>query len=92
MVHTGWGELLLLLLGTNLLLQKTRKHTQSKTTCSGYLLHQQMMLLLIHWEKAAMQVDLVDEHQDAKDNPMDAVKHGFGLDNIQSIVKLYIEH
>ena len=51
-----------------------------------------MMLLLIHWIKAAMQADLVDEHQDAKANPMDAVKHGFSLENIQSIVKLYIEH
>ena len=39
-----------------------------------------------------MQADLVDEHHDAKANLMDAVKRGFSLENIQSIVKLYVEH
>ena len=33
---------------TDLLLSKTKKHTMNKNTCSQYLLHQQMMLLLIH--------------------------------------------
>ena len=39
-----------------------------------------------------MQTDLVDEHRYSTVNLMDAVKHGFSLENIQSIVKLYIEH
>ena len=39
-----------------------------------------------------MQADLVDEHHDARANLLDAVKRGFSLDNIQSIVKLYVEH
>ena len=39
-----------------------------------------------------MQAGLVDEHHDAKANLMDAVKRGFSLENIQSIVKLYVEH
>ena len=39
-----------------------------------------------------MQADLVDEHHDAKANLMDPVKRGFSLENIQSIVKLYVEH
>ena len=46
----------------------------------------------LSWVKAAMQADLVDEHHDAKANLMDAVKCGFILENIQSIVKLYVEH
>ena len=46
----------------------------------------------LSWVKAAMQADLVDEHHDAKANLMDAVKRGFSLENIQSIVKLYVEH
>ena len=44
----------------------------------------------LSWVKAAMQADLVDEHHDAKANLMDAVKRGFSLENIQSIVKLYV--
>ena len=46
----------------------------------------------LSWVKAAMQAGLVDEHHDAKANLMDAVKRGFSLENIQSIVKLYVEH
>ena len=46
----------------------------------------------LSWVKATMQADLVDEHHDAKANLMDAVKRGFSLENIQSIVKLYVEH
>ena len=42
--------------------------------------------------QAAMQADLVDKHHDAKANLMDTVKSGFSLENIWSIVKLYIEH
>ena len=47
---------------------------------------------LLSWVKAAMQADLVDEHHDAKANLLDAVKRGFSLENIQSMVKLYVEH
>ena len=46
----------------------------------------------LSWVKAAIQADLVDEHHDAKANLLDAVKRGFSLENIQSIVKLYVEH
>ena len=46
----------------------------------------------LSWVKAAMQADLVDKHHDAKANLLDAVKRGFSLENIQSIVKLYVEH
>ena len=46
----------------------------------------------LSWVKAAMQADLVDQHHDAKANLMDAVKCGFSLENIQFIVKLYVEH
>ena len=46
----------------------------------------------LSWVKAAMLAGLVDEHHDAKANLMDAVKRGFSLENIQSIVKLYVEH
>ena len=46
----------------------------------------------LSWVKAAMQADLVDEHHDARANLLDAVKRGFSLENIQSIVKLYVEH
>ena len=46
----------------------------------------------LSWVKAAMQADLVDQQHDARANLMDAVKHGFSLENIQSIVKLYVEH
>ena len=33
-----------------------------------------------------------DKHHDAKAILMDTVKSGFSLENIWSIVKLYIEH
>ena len=46
----------------------------------------------LSWVKVAMKANLVDEHHDARANLMDAVKRGFSLENIQSIVKLYVEH
>jgi len=42
--------------------------------------------------KEAMQADLVDEHHDAQANLLDTVKCSSSLENIQSIVKLYVEH
>ena len=39
-----------------------------------------------------MEAGLVDEHHDARATLMDAVKRGFSLENIQSIVKMYVEH
>ena len=44
------------------------------------------------WIKIAMHAGLVDEHHDAMANLMDAVKRGFTLDSIQSIIKIYLEH
>ena len=44
------------------------------------------------WVKAAMEANLVDEQHDARATLMDAVKRGFSLENIQSIVKMYVEH
>ena len=39
-----------------------------------------------------MEANLVDEHHDARATLMDAVKRGFSLENIQSIVKMHIEN
>ena len=39
-----------------------------------------------------MEANLVDEHHDARATLMDAVKRGFSLENIKSIVKLYVEN
>ena len=44
------------------------------------------------WVKAAMEANLVDEQHDARATLMDAVKRGFSLENIRSIVKVYVEH
>ena len=44
------------------------------------------------WVRAAMEANLVDEHHDARATLMDAVKRGFSLENIQSIVKMYVEN
>ena len=44
------------------------------------------------WVKAAMEANLVDEQHDARATLMDAVKHGFSLENIRTIVKMYVEH
>ena len=44
------------------------------------------------WVKAAMEANLVDEQHDARATLMDAVKRGFSLENIRSIVKMYVEH
>ena len=44
------------------------------------------------WVKAAMEANLVDEQHDARATLMDAVKRGFSLENIQPIVKMYVEH
>ena len=44
------------------------------------------------WVKAAMEANLVDEQHDARATLMDAVKRGFSLENIRTIVKMYVEH
>ena len=44
------------------------------------------------WVRVAMEANLVDEHHDARATLMDAVKRGFSLENIRSIVKMYIEN
>ena len=44
------------------------------------------------WVRAAMEANLVDEHHDARATLMDAVKRGFSIENIQSIVKMYVEN
>ena len=44
------------------------------------------------WVQAAMEANLVDEQHDARATVMDAIKRGFNLENIQSIVKMYVEH
>ena len=44
------------------------------------------------WIQAAMHANLVDQHHDVRANLMDAVKRGFNFENIQSLVKLYLEH
>ena len=39
-----------------------------------------------------MEANLVDEQHDARATFMDAVKHSFSLENIRSIVKMYVKH
>ena len=36
-----------------------------------------------------MEANVIDEHHDARATLVDAVKWGFSLENIQSIVKVY---
>ena len=44
------------------------------------------------WIQVAMNANLVDQHHDVRANLMDAVKCGFNFENIQSLVKMYMEN
>ena len=44
------------------------------------------------WIQVAMSANLVDQHHDVRANLMDAVKRGFNFENIQSLVKMYLEN
>ena len=46
----------------------------------------------LSWIQVAMNANLVDQHDDVKASLFDAVKRGFNVENIQSLVKLYLEH
>ena len=39
-----------------------------------------------------MTKNMVDQHHDIRANLMDAVKRGFNFENIQSLVKMYLEN
>ena len=46
----------------------------------------------LSWIEVAMKANLVDQHHDVKANLLDAVKRGFKIENIQSLVQMYLEH
>ena len=45
----------------------------------------------LSWIQAAMNVNLVDQHHDVRANLLDAVKREI-CENIQTLVKMYLEH
>lgn len=44
------------------------------------------------WIQVAINANIVDQHYDVKANLQDAVKRGFTLENIRTLVQMYLEH
>ena len=44
------------------------------------------------WIQVANNANIVDQHYDVKANLQDAVKRGFTLENIRTLVQMYLEH
>ena len=46
----------------------------------------------LSWVQVAINANIVDQHHDVRANLLDAVKRGFDVDNIRSLVQMYLEH
>ena len=46
----------------------------------------------LSWIQVAVNVNLVDQHHDVKANLLDAVKRGFNIENLKTLVQMYLEH
>ena len=46
----------------------------------------------LSWIQVAINVNFVDQHHDVRANLLDVIKGGFNIENIKTLVQMYLEH